>query len=413
MFPSRAAWKTQITNTNKTRIAEENLRFFFTLRLTLRRIRYILLFVGSSAECTNNQEIEVLILMKKMIFTPGRTELAGNHTDHQKGRILAAGVALGLTAVYEANDTDLVSIHSAGYERFEIKLNQLVPIPAEFGTSKSLARGMLATFKEWGLAIGGFNAEITSTLPAGSGLSSSAAFSVLVGKILSELFNDGKVDPVVVARAAREAENRFFGKPCGLMDQLACSLGHCVYVDFNTNEITPITADFTDMGLTLCLTNTGGSHAGLDSSYARIPADMVYIANLFDKGVLADVDPAEFYAKGWSAMHFFQENERVPKMRDALIAGDGETYMKLMNESGRSSEQLLNNIVTSATGDTKLAEGLELSRTLLEGKGAWRVHGGGFAGCVQALMPTDYFPTYKEEMEKVFGEGTCTEIKLA
>ena len=208
---------------------------------------------------------------------------------------------------------------------------------------------------------------------------------------------------------------------CDSEDQLACSLGHCVYVDFNTNEITPITADFTDMGLTLCLTNTGGSHAGLDSSYARIPADMVYIANLFDKGVLADVDPAEFYAKGWSqedrpvrrAMHFFQENERVPKMRDALIAGDGETYMKLMNESGRSSEQLLNNIVTSATGDTKLAEGLELSRTLLEGKGAWRVHGGGFAGCVQALMPTDYFPTYKEEMEKVFGEGTCTEIKLA
>ena len=359
--------------------------------------------------------------MKKMIFTPGRTELAGNHTDHQKGRILAAGVALGLTAVYDANGTDTVSIHSAGYDRFEIKLNQLVPIPAEFGSSKSLVRGMLATYREWGLNIGGFNAEITSTLPAGSGLSSSAAFSVLIGKVLSELFNDGTVDPVVVARAAREAENRFFGKPCGLMDQLACSLGHCVYVDFSTNEITPIKADFNDMGLTLCLTDTGGSHAGLDSSYARIPADMVYIANLFDKGVLADVDPAEFYAKGWSqedrpvrrAMHFFGENERVPKMRDALIAGDGQTYMKLMNESGRSSEQLLNNIVTSAAGDTKLEEGLELSRKLLEGKGAWRVHGGGFAGCVQALMPIDYFPTYKEEMEKVFGENTCFEIKLA
>ena len=359
--------------------------------------------------------------MKKMIFTPGRTELAGNHTDHQKGRILAAGVALGLTAVYEENGTDVVNVSSVGYERFEIKLNQLAPIPAEFGTSKSLTRGMLAVYQEWGLNIGGFDAEITSTLPAGSGLSSSAAFSVLIGKILSELFNGGTVDPVVVARAAQEAENRFFGKPCGLMDQLACSLGHCVYVDFSTNEITPITADFNDMGLTLCLTNTGGSHAGLDSSYARIPADMVYIANLFDKGVLADVDPAEFYAKGWSqedrpvrrAMHFFGENERVPKMRDALIAGDGETYMKLMNESGRSSEQLLNNIVTSATGDTKLEEGLELSRTLLEGKGAWRVHGGGFAGCVQALMPSDFFTTYKEEMEKVFGRSACTEIKLA
>ncbi len=359
--------------------------------------------------------------MKRMIFTPGRTELAGNHTDHQKGRILAAGVALGLTAVYEENDNSIANVRSVGYEQFEVKLSQLNPVPAEFGSSKSLVRGMLAVFQEWGLQIGGFNAEITSTLPAGSGLSSSAAFSVLIGKILSELYNDGKVDPVVVARAAQEAENRFFGKPCGLMDQLACSLGHCVYVDFSTNEIVPITAHFKDMGLTLCLTNTGGSHAGLDSSYARIPADMVYIANLFDKGVLADVDPAEFYAKGWSqedrpvrrAMHFFGENERVPKMRDALIAGDGETYMKLMNESGRSSEQLLNNIVTSATGDTKLQEGLELSRTLLEGKGAWRVHGGGFAGCVQALMPTDYFATYKAGMEKVFGVNSCTEIRLA
>ncbi len=359
--------------------------------------------------------------MKKTIFAPGRTELAGNHTDHQKGRILAAGVALGLTAVYEENDSGAVTVHSAGFEPFEVRLNQLTPMPAEFGSSKSLTRGMLATFKDWGLNIGGFHAEIKSTLPAGSGLSSSAAFSVLIGKILSELFNDGKVDPVVIARAAQEAENRFFGKPCGLMDQLACSLGHCVYVDFSTNEIVPISADFNEMGLTLCLTDTGGSHAGLDSSYARIPGDMVYIANLFDRGVLADVKPADFWAKGWSkedrpvrrAMHFFGENERVPRMRDALIAKDGNTYMKLMNESGRSSEQLLNNIVTSATGDTKLEEGLELSRTLLEGRGAWRVHGGGFAGCVQALMPTDYFPVYKEEMEKQFGKDKCFEIRLA
>ena len=359
--------------------------------------------------------------MKKTIFAPGRTELAGNHTDHQKGRILAAGVDLGLTAVYEENNSEVVNIHSVGFDPFEVRLSQLTPMPVEFGTSKSLVRGMLSTFKDWGLSIGGFDAEITSTLPAGSGLSSSAAFSVLIGKILSELFNNGTVDPVVIARAAREAENSFFGKPCGLMDQLACSLGHCVYVDFNTNEIQPISADFSRMGLTLCLTNTGGSHAGLDSSYARIPSDMVYIANLFDKGVLADVDPKEFRAKGWSqedrpvrrAMHFFAENERVPKMRDALIAGDGETYMKLMNESGRSSENLLNNIVTSASGDTKLEEGLEVSRKLLEGKGAWRVHGGGFAGCVQALMPSEYFAFYKEEMEKEFGRDTCFEIKLA
>lgn len=358
--------------------------------------------------------------MRKKVFVPGRTELAGNHTDHQNGRILAAGVSLGLTAYFEANGTNVVKVHSAGYNQFEVRLNQLNPMPAEFGTSRALTRGMLGVFKDLGLTIGGFDAEITSTLPVGSGLSSSAAFSVLIGKILSELFHGGAVSPIAIARAAQEAENRYFGKPCGLMDQLTCALGHCVYVDFNTNEIVPMEADFSSMGLTLCLTDTGGSHAGLDSSYARIPADMRYIANLFDRGYLADVNPDDFKAKGWSkedrpvrrAMHFFGENERVPKMRDALLAGDSAAYIKLMNESGRSSEELLNNIITSATGDTKLAEGLARSRELLQGIGAWRVHGGGFAGCVQALMPTEYYPNYKQEMEKSFGSGSCFEIQL-
>jgi len=358
--------------------------------------------------------------MMKELFTPGRTELAGNHTDHQKGRILASAVDLGLYAKYEATDNDTVTIRSVGFDPFEVKTTQFAVRPAEFGSPKSLVRGMINEFAALGLQIGGFTAEVRSTLAAGSGLSSSAAFSVMIGRILSDLFNGGTVDPVVIARAAQGAENKYFGKPCGLMDQLACSLGHTVYVDFKTNEIVPLVADFEAMGLTLCLTDTGGSHAGLDSSYARIPADMVYVANLFDKGVLGDVDPAEFRAKGWDpanrpvrrAMHFFDENERVPLMRDALQRRDGESYMRLMNASGRSSEQLLNNIVTSATGDTKLAEGLEKSRKLLEGRGAWRVHGGGFAGCVQALMPTDYFPVYKEEMEKEFGAGTCRRIRL-
>ena len=358
--------------------------------------------------------------MKINIFTPGRTELAGNHTDHQLGRILASGVDLGLYAVCEPNDESIIRIHSEGYEPMEIKLSQMEVNPAEFGSSRALVRGVAATFDELGLKIGGFNAKVRSTLSAGSGLSSSAAYAVMIGRILSALYNDGKVDPVVIARAAQAAENKYFGKPCGLMDQLACSLGHTVYVDFKTNEIVPLVADFEAMGLTLCLTDTGGSHAGLDSSYARIPADMVYIANLFDKGVLGDVDPEAFRAKGWDpanrpvrrAMHFFDENERVPLMRDALLAGDAARYLRLMNESGRSSEVLLNNIVTSATGDTKLEQGLLLSKELLEGKGAWRVHGGGFAGCVQALMPTPLFEGYKTEMEKVFGPDKCMKIKL-
>jgi galactokinase len=358
--------------------------------------------------------------MKKEFFVSGRTELAGNHTDHQNGRILAGALEMGIRAKAAANGQSVVHMHSEGYGDLEIKLNQLTVRTREFGTPQALLRGMLAGFQELGLEIGGFDAAVTSDLPVGVGLSSSAAFSVLIGRILNTLFNEGKIEPIVIARLAQKAENEFFGKPCGLMSQLVCAMGQTVYVDFTTREIEPVHADFAAMGLTLCLTETGGSHAGLDTSYARIPADMVYVANLFDKGVLGDVDPEAFRSKGWDpanrpvrrAMHFFDENERVPKMRDALKAGDGKTYMRLMNESGRSSEELLNNIVTSATGDTKLAQGLSLSRELLEGRGAWRVHGGGFAGCVQALMPTAYFPQYRTEMEKAFGAGSCREITL-
>jgi len=354
------------------------------------------------------------------LFAPGRTELAGNHTDHQNGRILAGAIDRGITARFIENDEGAVNIRSDTGDVFSVRLDQLKPRTAEFGTSRALVRGMLACFSELGLRIGGFDASITSDLPVGAGLSSSAAFSVLMGKILSTLFNGGAVEPVVIARAAQQAENRFFGKPCGLMSQLACALGKTIYVDFKNNLIEPIVADFEGMGLTLCLTDTGGSHAGLDTSYARIPADMVYIANLFDKGVLADVDPADFRARGWDpanrpvrrAMHFFDENERVLKMRDALLNRDAALYLRLMNESGRSSEVLLNNIVTSATDDVKLEQGLELSRRLLDGKGAWRVHGGGFAGCVQALMPSELFADYKREMEAVFGTDKCMKIQL-
>lgn len=354
------------------------------------------------------------------IFAPGRTELAGNHTDHQKGRILASAVDRGLTAQCERNDRNSIRIISGGFEPFEVKLSQMSVLPVEFGESIALVRGVAAAFKDLGLNTGGFDAEISSTLPVGSGLSSSAAFSVLIGKILNELYNNNSVEPAVLARCAQSAENRYFGKPCGLMDQLTSAMGRCIYVDFKTNEVVPVNASFEQMGLTLCLTDTGGSHAGLDSSYARIPADMIRIANMFDKGVLGEVDPAEFRARGWSkedrpvrrAIHFFDENERVPQMRDALINRDAGRYIKLMNESGRSSEELLNNIVTSATGDTKLQEGLALSEKLLKGKGAWRVHGGGFAGCVQALMPADYFSEYKAAVEKYFGEGSCREIKI-
>lgn len=358
--------------------------------------------------------------MEDQFFTPGRTELAGNHTDHQKGRVLAAAVDLGIHADSVPNGQNVIRIRSKGFDNVEVGLYNLDVHPEDFGTSRALVRGVAAAFYDLCVNIGGFDATVTSTLPSGSGLSSSAAYAVLMGKILNHYYNNDTLEPVVLARAAQAAENLHFGKPCGLMDQLTCALGGCVYVDFYTSEILPVRAGFTPMGLTLCLTDTGGSHAGLDTSYARIPADMRYIAGLFDKGVLAEVDPAEFRAREWDvadrpvrrAKHFFDENDRVPQMRDALLAGDGETYMRLMNESGRSSEEYLNNIITSATGDTKLAQGLALSARLLEGRGAWRVHGGGFAGCVQALMPTGFFPVYRTEMEKKFGPGHCREIKI-
>ena len=319
-----------------------------------------------------------------IITVPGRTELSGNHTDHQNGRVLASAIHLNVKASFAANSDSVVRIHSKGYDPIIVRTSQLNIRPAEFGNS------------------------------------SSAAFSVLIARILSQLYNNDAVEDIVLARTAHRAEKDHFGKPSGLTSQLVCACGHTLYVDLKTNEIERIEADFSDMGLTMCLTDTGGSHDGLNTSYARIPADMCYIANLFDVGVLADVDPAEFRSRGWDqanrpvrrAMHFFDENERVPLMRDALKSHNGEEYMRLMNESGRSSETLLNNIVTSSTGDTRLLDGLSLSASLLSGKGAWRVHGGGFAGCVQAAMPSDFFPVYQAEMEKAFGPGSCFVIHL-
>ena len=355
-----------------------------------------------------------------ILHVPGRIELAGNHTDHQLGRVLASAIHLNVTADYAANADGVIRVHSADYDPITVRTGQLSVRPAEFGKPVSLVRGVAAAFRDLGLEIGGFDADVTSSLPIGAGLSSSAAFSVLIARILNNLYNGGKVEDIVLARAAHTAENVHFGKPCGITSQLVCVYGHTLYLDLKENTVERITADFAEMGLTMCLTDTGGSHDGLNTSYARIPADMSYIANLFDCGVLAEVDPEEFRSRGWDlsnrpvrrAMHFFDENDRVPRMRDALKNRDGAEYMRLMNESGRSSENLLNNIVTSSTDDTRLLEGLERSAELLEGRGAWRVHGGGFAGCVQALMPTDYFSFYREGMESVFGKGSCFPVKL-
>lgn len=355
--------------------------------------------------------------MKQQFFVPGRTELAGNHTDHQNGRVLAAAVDAGLTAEVSGNADGVIRVISDGFAPFAVGLDDLAPRAAELGTPQALVRGVAAAMRAAGGALCGFDARVTSALKPGGGLSSSAAFEILIGRILNMRCNGGAFDAHALALFGRTAENDYFGKPSGLMDQLACALGSVVYIDFQTGEVRQLHADFAAMGLALCLTDTGGSHAGLTAAYAQIPADMRAVAAQFGAELLADVPPDTFFARRRPgrafdrAAHFFAENARVPRLRDALLCGDAKTYLSLMNESGRSSEMLLRNIC-APEGDNRLERGLALSAQLLEGVGAWRVHGGGFAGCVQALLPAEAFPAYRAEMDAAFGTGACRTYRL-
>lgn len=355
--------------------------------------------------------------MKQRFFAPGRTELAGNHTDHQNGRVLAAPVDRGIAAEVIRNADGVIRIASDGFASFSVAIDDLAPRETEFGTPQALVRGVAAALREAGGVVCGFDAHVVSQLKPGGGLSSSAAFEILIGRIFNALCNGGALDACTLAELGRQAENRHFGKPSGLMDQLACAMGGAVYLDFQTGEVQRMDADFAAMGLTLCLTDTGGSHAGLTAAYAEIPADMRAVAARFGAEKLADVPPEMFFAnRGCGrafdrAVHFFAENERVPQMRDALLRRDAPAYLRLMNASGRSSETLLRNI-RAPLGDDRLARGLALSAQHLEGIGAWRVHGGGFAGCVQALLPDAAFPAYQAEMDAAFGAGACQKIKI-
>ena len=349
-------------------------------------------------------------------FTPGRTEIIGNHTDHQLGRVIASAVTQGIHGDTDPTEDGVIALRSEGYGEVLVELSDLSPRPEEAGTPAALVRGVACAMAERGYRIGGFRAYLRSELPVGGGMSSSAAFSVLMGKILNVLYNDGAADAVTLAECAQQAENRHFMKPSGLMDQLACAMERTVYIDFLTGEITALACDFGAMGLALCLTDTGGSHAGLIDAYAEIPADMCAAAREFGREYLGYVNYSDFLAANPPhdrahdrARHFFEENERVLRMRDAILNADRDACIALMNASGRSSEELLRNI-RAPGGDDRLKRGLALSAELLEGEGAWRVHGGGFAGCMQALVPLNELEKYRTAMDAAFGSGSCVRI---
>ncbi len=354
-------------------------------------------------------------------FAPGRTELAGNHTDHQKGRAMAAAVEQGLFAEAEPNDSRIIRIISEGFDSVSIDLDKLWPDEAEIGTPAALARGVAALLKDGAEELRGFDARVISRLPSGRGMSSSAAFAVLVGCMVAEFAEGGFFAPEELAKAARKAENRWYGKPSGLLDQMACALGGAVYIDILNSKIIRMDCDFSSMGLVMCLTDTGTSHAGATAAYEKITEDMSAVARCFGQQYLTKVRPVDFDDKWplhsgelpWMrARHFFDECRRTASMADALGLHDGNRYMELMNESGRSSEKLLKNIIDPSVGDN-LAKGLALSARLLDGRGAWRVHGGGFAGCVQALMPESLFEPYRAAMDAFFGEGSCQRVRIS
>ena len=359
----------------------------------------------------------------RFFSAPGRTEVCGNHTDHNHGKVIAAAINLDAVACAEKTDNGIISVKSENYPGDFIDISILTPQEKEREKSASLVRGVAARFVQLGYKIGGLNAVTVNNVLKGSGMSSSASYEVLVGTLLNYLYNDGAISPVTIAEVAQYAENEFFGKPCGLMDQMACSVGGFVEIDFEKTGapvITPIDFDFASCGHALCITDTRADHADLTDEYASIRREMEAVAGLFGKSCLRETDEAAVLGHiGYirdqlgerpvlRAIHFYNENRRVEAEAAALKAGDFETFKALTIASGLSSYTYNQNVFAASQPQSQpVALALAVSETVLAGRGAWRVHGGGFAGTIQAFVPDDLLDTYKAKMEEVFGEGAC------
>ena len=359
---------------------------------------------------------------------PGRTEIGGNHTDHQRGRVLAAAVNLDTRAAVRVNGTNLIRIQSQGYPLSQVDLNVLEPNGDEINSTPALIRGVAARFVQLGCKVEGFDAYVESTVLPGSGLSSSAAFEVLIGTIINHLFFDGKVSQPEVAMIGQYAENVFFGKPCGLMDQTASAVGGLVTIDFFEKDnpvIRSVSFDFTSCGHALCIIDTRASHADLTDEYAAITRELKAVCAHFGKDVLTQIDPGDFYAAiptlrekcgdraVMRAIHFYHENERVPRQVAALEAGDFDKFLGLVKESGFSSFMYLQNVIPAGrTAKQEMAIALGLCQHYLGDRGAYRVHGGGFAGTVQAFVPFDLLDSFRAGIDAVLGEGACHVLSI-
>lgn len=364
----------------------------------------------------------------RLFSAPGRTEVGGNHTDHQHGCVLAGGVNLDVIAVVAPNVDNKVRIKSEGYDMDVIDIAELEKNESEHGRASALIRGVLSRFKELGCTLSGFNAYTTSNVLKGSGLSSSAAFEVLVGNIVNGMFFENKADEITIAKIGQYAEREYFGKPCGLLDQMASSLGGFTYADFfdPSEPITEkINLDIHSFGYTLCVVDTGGNHANLTQDYADITIECKKISNALGVDFLRDADSDRFYKSipelrrscgdraVLRAFHFFNEQNRVEEQKAALKTGDFESFLKLVNESGESSYDYLQNLYSNSdVAEQGLPLAIALTKKFLKGKGACRVHGGGFAGTIQCYIPTGILADYKEMIESVFGNGSCCVLNI-
>ena len=359
---------------------------------------------------------------------PGRTEIGGNHTDHQHGWVLAGSVNIDMIAAAAPNDKNQLRVQSEGYDLCVIDLNDLEARKEEENTTASLLRGECAAFTQRGAKLAGLDVYISSNVPKGSGVSSSAAFEVLIGVILNDCFMTEKVSPIAIAQIGQWAENVYFGKPCGLMDQMASSVGNIITIDFASPAkpvVEPVAVDFSKAGLALCILDSGADHADLTDEYAAIPAECRAVAAVCGGEVLRDVPFETFLAKlpecrrqcgdraVLRAFHVYADNDRVAKQVAALHDGDFGTFLSLVNESGCSSWEYLQNVIPAGYKEhQEVGVTIAAAKHLLGDKGAVRVHGGGFAGTVQAFVPVEMLDEFKAGMEAILGEGRCHVLSI-